>query len=134
MPIKLCAHPQCPKTATYRGRCPVHARQVDRQTHRNKHIYGSKRWQILRRRVLFEQPLCACGCGRIAEDVDHIQSIEGGGDPWARENLQGLTHSCHGRKTRREGDRKPVTSGGYVAVAPAQGATPPVERAHPTGK
>jgi hypothetical protein len=77
VPIKLCADP-------------------------NRGIYASKRWKMLRRQVLFEQPLCACGCGHIAQDVDHILPIEHGGDPWDRTNLQALTHQCHARKTRSE--------------------------------
>jgi 5-methylcytosine-specific restriction endonuclease McrA len=102
MPTKLCSSPGCPNPATYRGHCPDHARQVNRATHPNKHIYGSKRWLMLRRRVLFEQPICACGCGRLAEDVDHITPIERGGAPFERANVQALTHSCHSRKTREE--------------------------------
>lgn len=56
-------------------------------------------WRKLRALVLREEPLCRCGCGQPATDVDHIDS-----DPTnnARGNLQGLAHSCHSRKTRRE--------------------------------
>lgn len=102
MPTRLCQESSCSNPATYRGRCAEHARQVNRTTHRNKHIYGSKRWQLLRRAVLLEQPLCACGCGRLAEDVDHITPVEKGGAPYERSNLQGLAHHCHSIKTRRE--------------------------------
>jgi 5-methylcytosine-specific restriction endonuclease McrA len=102
MPTKLCSSPGCPNPATYRGHCKAHARQVNRATHPNKAIYGSKRWLMLRRRVLFEQPICACGCGRLTEDVDHITPIERGGAPFERTNLQGLTHSCHSAKTAAE--------------------------------
>ena len=102
MPVRLCADPRCPNPAVHRGRCAEHARQVNRDTHRNRHIYGSKRWQLLRRHVLLEQPLCACGCGRLAEDVDHITPLDRGGAPFDRSNLQALAHSCHARKTRQE--------------------------------
>lgn len=102
MPTRLCLEAPCPNTATYRGRCPTHARTNNRATHRNRGIYNSKRWQQTRRRVLFEQPLCACGCDQIATDVDHITPIDAGGDPWARSNLQALAADCHGRKTRAE--------------------------------
>lgn len=100
MPTKLCSEPRCPLPATYRGRCAEHQRSVNRATHRNRHIYGSKRWQMLRRRVLFEQPLCPCG--EIAVDVDHIVGLEQGGAPYERANCQGLCKSCHSRKTREE--------------------------------
>lgn len=99
MPTRLCAEPGCPEAATYRGRCANHARQVN-ATHRNRSIYNSKRWQILRRRVLFGQPLCPCGA--IATDVDHIRPIEQGGAPFDRSNCQSLCHSCHSVKTRKE--------------------------------
>lgn len=100
MPTKLCLEPRCADPASYRGRCVAHSTARERVTHPNKALYSSKRWQMTRRRVLFEQPLCPCGA--IATDVDHIVAIEDGGDPWARTNLQGLCGPCHSRKTRAE--------------------------------
>lgn len=100
MPIRLCAAAKCPEPATYRGRCAEHQRQVNRSTHRNRPVYNSKRWQVLRRRVLFEQPLCPCG--GLAVDVDHIVALEDGGAPYERANCQGLCRSCHSKKTRKE--------------------------------
>jgi hypothetical protein len=76
MPTRLCSTARCPDPATYRGYCTTHAQQRNRETHTNKSIYSSKRWQMLRRKVLFEEPLCSCG--EIATDVDHIQPIERG--------------------------------------------------------
>lgn len=102
MPTRLCAEPGCPHPATYRGRCPSHARTTNRHTHRNRTIYNSKRWQLLRKRVLFEQPICNACDTALATDVDHITAIEAGGDPWARANLQGLCQPCHSAKTRQE--------------------------------
>jgi 5-methylcytosine-specific restriction protein A len=102
MPTRLCAEPGCPHPAHYRGRCPAHARTTNRTTHHNRTIYNSRRWQLLRRRVLFEQPICATCDDAIATDVDHITAIEAGGDPWSRANLQGLCHACHSIKTRAE--------------------------------
>jgi 5-methylcytosine-specific restriction endonuclease McrA len=100
VPVKLCTARRCPEVATYRGRCAEHARQVNRATHQNRSIYNSKRWQVLRRRVLFEQPLCACG--EIAVDVDHITPLEQGGAPYERANCRGMCKRCHGEKTRKE--------------------------------
>ena len=102
MPTRLCAHPRCPNPATYRGRCPTHTRTNNQRTHRNRHIYNSKRWKHLRRRVLFEQPICAHCNNALATDADHIQPIHHGGNPYARTNIQGLCHPCHSRKTRQE--------------------------------
>lgn len=102
VPVKLCSSAACPEPAIYRGRCAEHARQTNYSTHRNRALYNSKRWKLLRRSVLLAQPLCACGCGRLSEDVDHIVPIEQGGAEWDRTNLQGLAHSCHAKKTRQE--------------------------------
>jgi len=59
------------------------------------------RWRKLRLLVISEQPICA-DCQRAAStDVDHIKAKTKGGDD-SRENLVGLCHSCHSRKTYRE--------------------------------
>jgi 5-methylcytosine-specific restriction endonuclease McrA len=102
MPVRLCTEPRCPQVATHRGRCPDHARQRNRDTHRNRHIYNSKRWRILRRKVLFDYPIYQHCDRELATDVDHIRPIERGGDPWALSNLQALCAPCHGRKMKAE--------------------------------
>jgi 5-methylcytosine-specific restriction endonuclease McrA len=101
---RVCLTPGCPQPATYRGRCATHARKRERHTHRNKPIYNSKRWAMLRRKQLFDHPLCQCPdqtCTEIATDVDHITPIENGGAVWDQANLRSLAHACHSRITRR---------------------------------
>jgi 5-methylcytosine-specific restriction protein A len=100
VPVRLCRAAKCANPATYRGRCASHAKERNRQTHPGKALYNTKRWKVLRRRVLFEQPLCECG--QVATDVDHRLAIDDGGDPWARANVQGMCHQCHSIKTARE--------------------------------
>ncbi|WP_207383293.1 HNH endonuclease [Comamonas thiooxydans] len=60
----------------------------------------STAWRKLRASVLAEQPLCVdcavIGRTSIAEDVDHKDGNPGNNE---RENLQGLCHPCHSRKT-----------------------------------
>jgi 5-methylcytosine-specific restriction enzyme A len=104
MPVRLCSTRGCPERAVYRGRCPAHARLNERATHspEQRRIYNSKRWQILRRWLLFDNPLCQCGCGELATDVDHVVPLDQGGDPWDPSNLQCLARNCHSRKTRME--------------------------------
>lgn len=65
------------------------------------------RWAQLRKRFLFDHPLCAkClseGRAVAATDVDHI--VPHRGDQalmWDESNLQALCHSCHSRKTAAE--------------------------------
>lgn len=96
----LCVEARCADPPVYRGRCQRHSRQRERVTHRNKSIYNTKRWKMLRRRRLFLDPLCKCGV--IATDVDHITPIEEGGEPYDLANTQSLCASCHGKKTRSE--------------------------------
>lgn len=102
MPSKTCLEPMCPEAAHYRGYCRTHANMNDRQINRaGRHIYFTAKWRHTRERVLFEQPLCATpDCGRIATDVHHIVDLADGGEPWARENLEGLCATCHGKLTR----------------------------------
>jgi 5-methylcytosine-specific restriction endonuclease McrA len=94
----------CSRFAEQRGYCGACTTQNNkaRAQRRGPRVYDRKKWDNTRKRVLFEEPLCRCGCGHISTDVDHIIPIEAGGDPWARENLQGLTRECHSRKTRGE--------------------------------
>jgi hypothetical protein len=46
-------------------------------------------------------PLCVV-CQAPATDVDHIQPIADGGEPWDMANMQALCHSHHSEKTRLE--------------------------------
>lgn len=99
---KLCSHPGCANPPTYRGYCQFHSRVKERNINRaGKRIYSTKRWKVLRSRVLFEEPLCRV-CGAIATDVDHVLAIENGGEHFSRDNCQPLCAHHHGQKTRRE--------------------------------
>lgn len=99
---KLCGEPRCGNDATYRGRCIVHSKEHDRSILRSgRAIYSTKRWKMVRKRQLFEEPLCRV-CEAVATDVDHIIAIEDGGDQWAKSNLQSLCTRHHSQKTRSE--------------------------------
>ena len=66
-------------------------------------IYDLKAWRTLRDAHLAIEPLCRhCnerGIITAAREVDHIQAIREGGDPWDGDNLQSLCKPCHSRKT-----------------------------------
>lgn len=105
----LCLEPRCAAPPVNGPRCVVHAREQSRQREsqirrKGQRIYRTKRWQALRKAVLFDQPLCPCGA--IATDVDHIQPLSQGGATWSRANLQGLCASCHGKKRQWETQRE----------------------------
>lgn len=98
-PPSFCAQPGCPNPGN--PRCPDHA--VTRQHQTQAHIYKTKRWQLTRRRILRDHPVCTHpGCTTLATPVDHVTPLSEGGDPWDEANLQALCTSHHNAKTRRE--------------------------------
>jgi 5-methylcytosine-specific restriction protein A len=116
MPKRPCRQPGCPELVAA-GYCSTHQRVVDQgyraRGYRSKqgNAYQTKRWRILRRRVLTEQPKClgypeGTDCGELAVEVDHVVAVEDGGAMWDRSNLVGRCKACHGRKTREELDRR----------------------------
>jgi 5-methylcytosine-specific restriction endonuclease McrA len=101
MPLRICANPTCPEPAIYRGRCPSHTTQRNRETRSpNKTVYNTKRWDLTRRHVLTQHPLCE-QCGAIATQVHHREDIQAGGNPWALDNLEALCGPCHSRISRQ---------------------------------
>jgi 5-methylcytosine-specific restriction endonuclease McrA len=118
MPVKPCRWPGCrelipgqgAQAAKDRGYCPRHRVKVEeglgRRGRRADPRYNTKRWKVRSRSFLTRHPLCACGCGRLATDVDHVEAVEDGGDFWAESNWQGLAHECHSRKTADEVRRR----------------------------
>lgn len=107
MPASYCLVPRCPEMAAVRGRCPQHAKALDKSLKSKpasqRHIYTTKRWKTMRRQVLSEQRWCATlGCPNLATQVDHIVPVAQGGASFDRSNLQGLCPRCHARKTARE--------------------------------
>jgi 5-methylcytosine-specific restriction protein A len=89
--------------------CPVHDRRdvdVDRKRNEKRStslaIYRSTRWRKLRVAYLRDHPWCVGYRGRCwaqARQVDHVVTIEDGGDPWDEANMQALCAPCHSRKT-----------------------------------
>lgn len=68
-------------------------------------LYGTSAWQTARAEFLSmkEHTFCNCGCGRLAQVVDHI--IPHRGDLilfWNRSNWQCMAAVCHNIKTNKE--------------------------------
>ena len=59
----------------------------------------SAAWRKLRASVLREQPICAMCETAPATDCDHRDNDPTNND---RDNLQGLCHECHSRKTQAD--------------------------------
>ncbi len=99
--MRPCPVPGCDQLVVS-GRCLAHRQSgggVRRATERSRRLYGLKRWKLLSRRIIGEEPWCRSCRQNLATEVDHIRPIEDGGDPWDRANLQPLCHVCHSRKT-----------------------------------
>lgn len=68
-------------------------------------FYNSYGWRKFATGLRKHNPLCV-KCleeGRTAPSqvVDHIVSIDDGGDKWDLDNLQVLCHTCHNKKTAK---------------------------------
>lgn len=114
MPHKLkhaCGFPGCPNLADERY-CAEHAKTEGKRYERERGSAAARgydsRWRKYRLMFLAEHPLCAeCerqGIVTAASDVDHIQPVNGPGDPlfWESSNHQALCHECHSKKTAKE--------------------------------
>jgi len=115
MPIVYCPEPGC-RAVVVCGRCPVHARDVDRaRGSRQSRGYGN-RWARRSRLFRARYPLCGMrpdgrppvmsqchddGRTTIADVVDHVAPHKG--DPalfWDElANWQSLCNACHSRKS-----------------------------------
>ena len=118
---KLCSFAGC-KNVVHGGdyRCEQHPvtyspkRKYDHHYHKGQHIYKSARWTKIRKQFLSKYPLCqSCerfGIYTTATVLDHIKEIKDleMDSPlvWDTDNMQGLCHSCHNRKTADEAKRR----------------------------
>ncbi|MGH8592341.1 MAG: HNH endonuclease [Gammaproteobacteria bacterium] len=92
----------CPRIAHRDGYCSAHwtARTLAYNRARGSSTqqgYGG-RWRKLRLLVLARDPICHACKRNPSSDADHIlPRAKGGSD--TLDNLQGLCHACHARKT-----------------------------------
>lgn len=107
--MRYCTQPRC-TALVEAGRCPAH--EVQREHQRPnwdvRRWYRTDLWLRLRALVLQEEPICKLCLvqGRTvpSTDVDHIVKHEGKHERFFdRNNLQGLCHACHSRKTQAGG-------------------------------
>jgi 5-methylcytosine-specific restriction endonuclease McrA len=88
--------------AQTKGRCQLHARERNRETHDRPAFYTSPRWRRTRLRVLRRDSFRCLNCGGYAKEVDHISPIHEGGGEYVLSNLQSLCRECHSAKSNRE--------------------------------
>jgi 5-methylcytosine-specific restriction protein A len=97
-------------------------KEVDPFSERAKYqrFYQSAKWQRTRLIKLAESPLCemclVSGMTTPAVHVDHIVPLsEDYNKRLDYDNLQSLCHSCHSKKTKREGQDKKIREiEGYI--------------------
>jgi 5-methylcytosine-specific restriction protein A len=71
-----------------------------------------------RKILLSSKPLCACGCGWLADTADHYPLTRrelvarGAPDPDALPRLRPMHHACHAKKSG--GERSRVSTGGHL--------------------
>ena len=107
-PKKPCSTPGCPELVEAGQRfCPEHLRQERRdrdRDHDRTRPSAAKRgydrhWQRLRVMVLRRQVFCACGCGKVSEEVHHKDG-DSSNNSW--DNLEALSKVCHSKLTAKE--------------------------------
>ena len=110
-----CGHPGCaavvPAGVKYcEMHCKLHKGEDIRPGRQHGNLYGTARWQRLRKQVLAAHPFCeeCLKAGRYtkADTIDHIVPHRGNPDLFFEPgNLQALCKSCHDRKTWTEDSR-----------------------------
>lgn len=129
-PDRLCG---CGKRVRYGYLCACQAarRQAAEEKRLTSRQRGyTKHWDV-EAKAFLNLPvnrLCACGCGRAAQMVDHI--IPHRGNPqlmWSRSNWQPMTTACHSRKTAKHdgGFGNPTREGGPRALSRFNGDRAP---------
>jgi len=103
-----CAAPGCAELVQSGAWCTTHQPAAsDNRPTAHERGYGAT-WQRLRRIILARDPVCTdpfnihAGRGEVAlsVDVDHIIPRSAGGLD-REDNLRGLCHSCHSKRTAR---------------------------------
>jgi hypothetical protein len=81
-----------------------------RQRNDLRPLYKCKKWYETRAHVLARDPICMWerpgGCMALSTDCDHVIDavlwMKTGGDFYDMDNLRGLCHAHHSRRTARE--------------------------------
>jgi 5-methylcytosine-specific restriction enzyme A len=95
-PPRLCS---CGKIVQFGATCPCRKARERARPDATKRGYTGK-WKASARAFLRSHPMCACGCGAEASEVDHIKPHHGDWSLfWDPSNWQALAKRCHSRKT-----------------------------------
>lgn len=98
MTLKPCLECGEPADGT---RCPDHP-APDRSSRKHLHIWRSRRWTRLSKRLRRMQPWCSTCGSRDDLTVDHRVPLNRGGDPFDLDNLDVLCRPCNSAKGDRD--------------------------------
>ena len=65
-------------------------------------FYNSSTWRKLSKMIRQRDPICKICNNRLSQVADHIIPISQGGDKYDMDNLQGVCHKCHNKKSQSE--------------------------------
>lgn len=112
-PARMCK--RCHNTAEQGSNtCAAHKGTDDKNRVRNplRHLYWRKLWRVITRSaVLARDPFCTyiengARCMRLATDIDHVidavQWVALGNDFFNVDNLRGLCHAHHSKRTAHD--------------------------------
>jgi len=104
--LRVCSHVGCTNLVRS-GRCDLHRSEVIfRRAAERQKLYGTARWQRIRKIQLAREPWCAdClkrGIYVPATDVDHVIPHKGDKKRFFLGPFQSFCKSCHSRKTSSE--------------------------------
>lgn len=104
---KPCKEPRCPNIVTGAGRyCQQHAGQDipwDGARRQRLRLYGSARWQRLRKIKLAKNPMCEICNRQLAVQVHHLlKARDNPEQQFNMSNLQSVCLLCHARETQKE--------------------------------
>jgi hypothetical protein len=109
LPKRMCG--RCHKTAEPGSppRCALHKVEPIRQRNDLRPLYKCKKWYQTRAHVLARDPICtwdAVSCMALSTDCDHVIDaalwVAAGNDFYDMDNLRGLCHTHHSRRTARD--------------------------------
>lgn len=112
-----CIFNRCTNPSVFRGYCSQHQKPREPWKGSRERVFlHTKAWKLQRRRILYRDPNCMLqlpydptdpndtGCTLVSTEVDHKLPVWYTGEEVVDdEDLQGVCHRCHSKKSSFEG-------------------------------
>jgi 5-methylcytosine-specific restriction endonuclease McrA len=103
--LRPCLEPGCPNLSE-QSRCAIHRRDNRSPSSR---ITGTRRWRDRTKPAVLARDNWTCRyCGAHADQVDHVDPVSRGGDPWDKDGLVACCSPCNARKNAKRGGEGPL--------------------------